>query len=913
VRKIPKTLALMSLLAPLGANALGIGDIRLHSALNQSLNAEIPLVTSGGEELSDVRVSLAPPEAFARAGIERHYSLSRLRFSPQQKADGSYVIKVSSQGSIREPFLNFMIEVHWPQGRLQREFTVLLDPPASFQEAEENDRETELPEAGAYRRPVEQPVRRPVQTAEPAPVPSRPRRPVQEARAIEAPPPPAEPVPVSGAQYGPVSRNETLWSIAKQHNQDNSISQEKMLQAIYRANPQAFYKNNINALKAGETITIPDRETIVRLTGAPSAPQTVRHTGKLAATPQKPEEEIPAAGEAGAQGQLKLVAPSPSKSKDEAAASGAKGKAGRSREDTLETSDTVKRENEEIRKSLAELKDQLSGIQRLLSLKDEQIATLQAQQKQTGKEPAPATAQQPPTPAQTPPPAMPPSVEAGKTPAVAEPPKVPAPTPAQEAQAKPPTTATPKPGEAVSAPAPPAQPAVKRPPVQAKPAQPPAPAKEEGIVAGIMEHPTYYAIGGIVGILALSVWLIKRRRAAMIDETESILTLGDREKAIQPKRPPISLGHPPSGISEQSSVTTASRSSFLSEFTPSDFDALGGEMEEVDPISEADVYLAYGRYKQAEELIRSAISQNPERDECKLKLLEIHYATENAQAFEKFAEELASTHKEAKPDFWEKVVEMGQELCPDSALFGGSHPAAAPAQAVAGLGSSVAAEAESSLEEDDYLFKKKAEEPSYGYPASPAIEEPKAEEDLESIAYDFFSTETKAKGSAAGLAMEEPEEETEIQALDNVIAFEFDKPSAESADMSAEAQEKTLDDILAELGVLSQSAALQPEPETHDSDQSNSIDFDIEFKQMLEAAEQASSQYEEEPADDHMALLEMDEQETKLDLAKAYFDMGDDESARAILESVAEQGNDAQKEEAWSLLGRLTKKEVNRR
>jgi pilus assembly protein FimV len=911
----------------LGANALGIGDIRLHSALNQSLNAEIPLVTSGGEELADVHVTLAPPEAFARAGIERHYSLSKLRFTPQQKPDGSYVIKVSSQESIREPFLNFMIEVHWPQGRLQREFTVLLDPPSSFQEAESG--EAELPEAEAssyYRPPVAQPVRRrPVEAAEAAAPVVRPRRPSRETRIVEAPPaestpPPAEPVQVSGAQYGPIGRNETLWSIARQQNQDASISQEKMLQAIYRANPQAFYRNNINALKAGETITIPDRDTIVKLTGAPSAPPSLRRAGRVAPKPERPAEEALAGGETAPQGQLKLVAPGASKSKGETATSGAKGKAGRTGEDiALETSDSVRQENAEIRRSLAELREQLSGIQRLLVLKDEQIATLQAQQKPgAAKEPAQAAPVPQPAPAPAQPPAPPPTAaEPAKPPAIAEPAKTaqPAPQPAQEVQAKPPTA--PKPVEAVPAVPPPQAAAPKRPPVQAKPAQPPAPAKEEGFVASLMEHPTYYAIGTIVGIFAFSVWLIKRRRAAMIDETESILTLGDRERAFQPKRPPISLGQPPSGISEQSSVTTASRSSFLSEFTPSDFDALGGEMEEVDPISEADVYLAYGRYKQAEELIRGAISQNPERDECKLKLLEIHYATENAQAFESFAQELAPTHKESKPEFWEKIAEMGQELCPDSPLFGGGGSAPSP------HGPAVTSEAHAALEDEVYFAKKTPEEPSQSRPAAVTFEEVDEIDDTSGgIAYDFFATPEST--AASELALESEAEEIELeQPPDNVIAFEFDKTDKTLSEPSSgadEAPDKTLDDILAELGVLSgePANASHDEPETEEITADNGIDFDLEFKQMLAAAEaeaeKEAEQYEgEDGGDDQMALLEMDEQETKLDLAKAYFDMGDGEAARAILESVAEQGNDAQKEEAWSLLNRLTRKEVNRR
>ena len=417
------------------------------------------------------------------------------------------------------------------------------------------------------------------------------------------------------------------------------------------------------------------------------------------------------------------------------------------------------------------------------------------------------------------------------------------------------------------------------------------------------EHPTTIAVGGIVGLLALTIWLIKRRRAAMIDETESILTLGDREKSFQPRKSPISLGQP-SGISEQSTVTSTSRSSFLSEFTPSDFDALGGEMEEVDPISEADVYLAYGRYKQAEELIRSAIAQNPERDECKLKLLEIHYATENAQAFEKFAQELAPTHRDAKPDFWEKLVEMGQELCPDSPLFGGS----GRDSGVSGRRPAPASESAPGSADEDYLFKNPAEE-SYGYSVPPPGQQRESDEELpETIAYDFFTSGAKEPAPA----LEVEDEADDLQHFGNVIAF--DKTPAEpAATAAADVQDKTLDDILAELGVLSETAALASGLEAEEAqDDDNGIDFEVEFKQMLEAEEESASQFEDDSAE-HMALTEMDELETKLDLAKAYFDMGDDEAARAILENVAEQGNAAQKEEAWSLLNRLTRKEVNRR
>ena len=133
VRKLSKTLAMMGLLSPVGANALGVGEIKLHSALNQYLEADIPLLTTGSEASSAISVKIASPSAFAKAGLDRPYYLTGLRFNPVVTGD-SVVVKVTSREVIREPFLSFLVEVSWPQGRMFREFTVLLDPPATFEQ-----------------------------------------------------------------------------------------------------------------------------------------------------------------------------------------------------------------------------------------------------------------------------------------------------------------------------------------------------------------------------------------------------------------------------------------------------------------------------------------------------------------------------------------------------------------------------------------------------------------------------------------------------------------------------------------------------------------------------------------------------------------------------------------------------------
>jgi pilus assembly protein FimV len=372
----------------------------------------------------------------------------------------------------------------------------------------------------------------------------------------------------------------------------------------------------------------------------------------------------------------------------------------------------------------------------------------------------------------------------------------------------------------------------------------------------------------------------------MVDDTESILTLTSKERAPLEKRPTSAIlkVDSPSHISEQ---TSTSRSSFLSEFTPSDFDALGGEMEEVDPISEADVYLAYGRYKQAEELIRNAINQNPENDECKLKLLEIHYSTENAEAFETFAQELEPTHRLAKPSFWDKVDEMGRELCPDSPLFFDQSQSLPIGENVVELSKLVSSDKSRTV--DKPSIKDALPDEIFTYPSfekttpTPEIAD---ETDLSLDNYSLF--EQPIEG-----------EEIETLILDADSGKVHEPPQHSQASGPNKPQEKTLDDVFAEIARLSGTSDA-------DTEYLDSETLPAQSENILRD-KSSSSTIEFEP------LSEMDEHETKLDLAKAYFEMGDDEAARLILENVVQQGNETQKEEAWSLLKILNRQEANSR
>ncbi|MGW8227560.1 MAG: type IV pilus assembly protein FimV, partial [Gammaproteobacteria bacterium] len=114
---------------PLAANALGFGSLKLNSSLNEPLNADIELLSATSADVSGLSISLASPDAFLRAGIDRPALLSELKFAIQQREDGTYYINVTSRSAVREPFLNFLLEMNWQNGRMLREYTMLLDPP----------------------------------------------------------------------------------------------------------------------------------------------------------------------------------------------------------------------------------------------------------------------------------------------------------------------------------------------------------------------------------------------------------------------------------------------------------------------------------------------------------------------------------------------------------------------------------------------------------------------------------------------------------------------------------------------------------------------------------------------------------------------------------------------------------------
>jgi pilus assembly protein FimV len=278
------SLALVLLLSG-NAWALGLGEIRLDSALNAPMRAQIELLSATPEELENLQVGLASQETFERYGLDRPYYLQDLRFEVVESGSSNY-ISVTSTKPITEPFLTFLVEAMWSRGRLLREYTVLLDPP-TFAPAPVEETQ---PAVTAPQRSAPADSGRIERQAEPLPMPAA-ETPAARPRPIPAPAPRSEPEPApepkpqagepdlpydtaSGEDYL-VQPRETLWGIASRFRPDFRLTMNQTMLAIYEANPEAF-GGNINILRAGARLRLPSADDIYRIDRAYALNEVVR-------------------------------------------------------------------------------------------------------------------------------------------------------------------------------------------------------------------------------------------------------------------------------------------------------------------------------------------------------------------------------------------------------------------------------------------------------------------------------------------------------------------------------------------------------------------------------------------------------------------------------------------------------------
>ena len=777
VRKLVLAIAAASALSSGMAQALGLGELTLKSTQNQPLLAEIELLDVKDLTAAEVVPSLAPPDEFTKAGVPRPAFLDDLRFTPVINANGKSVLRVTSSQPLSEPFVKFLVQVMWPSGRLLRDYSVLLDP-AKFSP----------------------------QTA---------------AAASSAP------ASASG-QYTTTSR-DTLWEIAAKARNGGSVQQTML--AIQALNPDAFINGNINRLKTGQVLRLPDAAQSVQL----SPGKAVNEVASQNADWRSGRRTTPLAQQLDATGRQPVAAKAPARADSNdslslVAASAAKGKGAvgdaKNVSDKLamteEGLDSARRENAELQSRMQDLQSQLDKLQRLIELKNDQLAKLQADSS-TPVDPAAAI------PAQLAP-------QAGDSP------------------------------EADIAAAQEGAPATAVPPAPAQDGS--ATPRAERNIQDLLGSPVLMGlVGGAAVLLLLLLLLLARRRKAQQTALKHARMARELEEEAEF---PSDLDMPPGSFEglevPPPSVRLDAAPAPAAPAAPVIAPVVAGvslSKPGADALIQAEQLIEQRQLNEAEQLLAGAIEQEPQRSDLRLKLMQVYGELGERDAFIAQERQLVANGKN------HAEVEQLKQRYPAMALAAGIATAAVAAQLQAQFvkemmrdDREVEPEPQNTPDEFDQDFDLSLDDLEA---ASPTELAPESNPDSEPSFEDVLKQQAEASGDdLSGFDLDLPAD------FDLSLADEAAAPAAEPDSFSLE-----LDKVNAELQRLSQS---------------------------LEQPSVVPS-FADEPEFDFLSGA--DETATKLDLAQAYIDMGDDEGARDILTEVVEEGNPQQQAEALELLSRL--------
>jgi pilus assembly protein FimV len=534
------TLAIALCLGSSQALALQLGQIRVKSALDEPLVAEIPLQLDNLVEARNLNVGLASEADFTRAGLSRA-GLDKLRFSVVTDTTGHKLILVTSQSAITDPYLDFLVQVDTAKGKQLREYTVLLDPVI----AGPAPQMTSTPIANAA-----QPSAAPAPASPPAPAPaaapptSVSTAPAQQTRhaTTTAPasiPAPAAPTPAAAVPAQPrsdqyqVNKGDTLYHIATETRPDAQVSIDQMMLALQKANPDAFYHDNINALKSGAILRIPTRDTVSATHVADARAQVRRQmedwsgaAARRATTvvqnnpvPGVPSQTNHAQATTGSD-RLALVPPSQGGG-SAASRPGEKGGTGTAEiaglkqqlATTKESLASLKQENGDLQSRVKDLEDIGGKNTKLLGMKDAEIAELQRKlaeaQQQAAKTAAVPTGNAAPAKA---------SSAAGA-------PK----SAASVATAAPASSSTATSASTVAAHAASIAPAAAKPAPAAKPAMTAAPQnlQNQGMAEPWYRQPLAWIIAGVVILGLILLGLVRRRPKPLPEPEDETPPLGD--------------------------------------------------------------------------------------------------------------------------------------------------------------------------------------------------------------------------------------------------------------------------------------------------------------------------------------------------------------------------------------------------
>ncbi len=753
-------------------SALGLGELTLDSFLNEPFKAKVDLLNMEGLSEHQIRIRLATSEDFDRLGVDRAYFLTSLTFEITVDDEGKGQILLNSEGPVLEPYLDFILEARWPSGRLLREYTVLVDPPVFKAEqsitisasaiADQSD-----PGGDAKKKPQSS---------------SGTQVKLGKSNLADGEMPQrnfgsdASPSAQAGERYL-IRRDETLWKIAQRSKPEGTSVHQTMLD-IQRLNPNAFIGGNINRIKAGYVIYLPSSGDI-------SSDDTSSAMAEVRQQNQDWREGVSHSQSAETGGSLRIsTEPQAAAGSGQAAGDSLSESGSESDMTSMEGLERAERDRAEVEDRLESMADQVDTLERIVSLKDDQIAALQKALADAGETTEVQAAEGELVDLQ--------SLESMALEPVED--SVAENDLADEAvvEAVEEVTAAEPIAEVVASEVPAEKPAVT------------AEKKEKGgFFSTIM-----YILGGLV-VLAVAVWAFLRRRGEEAEEASAkddvfanVQLNTDKQEVVA--EPELEAAPEPEPVKKEPAEQAEPALTRSSGYGERKHDEYASDADSGDALAEADIYIAYGRFPQAVDLLKTAIDNEPANADYKLKLMQVSSEMgDQAEVMKQFAE-IKRLGDAAS-------VQSGEEI-----ISGIDDPAGAPVPQPA----SDAASAADPLDLSDDL-------------------------DL-----DLPSLDTDIEAGGADVDLEEEFGSLEIE------GFDGDAPEDE-LDLSKDFSEG--------------SAALA----------GGAVEEDMVFATGSDAMS------------------------TKLDLARAYLDMGDQDGARAIFEEVQAEGSDEQKEEARVLLERL--------
>ncbi|WP_316655336.1 FimV/HubP family polar landmark-like protein TapV [Ralstonia condita] len=926
------------------AQAAGFGALHVRSNLGQPLQAEIDLTGVTPEEAQNLVAKLATPDAYARAGLTYNPIVSSLRASLVRQSDGNYVVRLRSTQPVAEPFVDVLVDLNWASGHISRAYTFLLDPVGSNHSAQ-NFAPTPVVQAttpGA----AETTSAPASQSPAPAPAAAAPARPArQAARPQQAAPAAPAPNAAPGGSYT-VQRGDSLYDIASTAAQgQEAVSLDQMLLALYRNNPNAFIGGNINRLRTGSVLKVPSQTDAQKVSPREARREVVAQTSGFAgyrnrlataaeanaATDTDSARQQSGSVSARVQDQATPAASGRDELRLSKADRTAKASAAARDEELVAKEHALK----EMESRVAQLERNLADMQRLVELKNAELAKAASAAKPAAAGAAPSTAAAVVAAANAPAPAAAsasaPAQPVANTQTAAAAPASSATAAASTPEAASAPVAAASAAQAASAPlaaasAPAVAPKKKAPVVVA----PQPPIAEESFLSSLMGNPMALGLGGVV--IALLGGLVAYRRRQQKPEQGH----GFQDSLLSQESTVMAGANSLFGAAGGQSVDTSQHSVFGADFR------IGGsnESNEVDPIAEADVYIAYGRDVQAEEILREALEQHPERQAIRLKLMEIYANRQDAHGFQTVAEEMLAQVGASSPE-WAEATAMGRKFDPANPLYltahgDGQHPtaeaAAAPshagaavagAAALAGVGAAVAAEAfsptvtgQTTRRGDDWTTLSPDLDPSAPSTKAPQLAD--LELPLESFPAPSASEPITAPEEAADMFKVHAEPNADLPQF-NVHAGEAYQPVA-APPLHMDLSDLSLD--LNPTPAAAEAAAAAAVPAAEESLPSWAQPADASQAPMHFEAQAHHAEPAHVANDEPQSAIRLDtnlphtlsgeggsdsvrDLQIKFDLAKAYIEIGDKEGARELLQEVLDLGDPSFHAEAQALMRQI--------